>query len=89
MSFRQLLCAIVALMGLLPATGYPAEASGQRVGVAKVDITPTDLIVNGTGQTAYEGVHDPIFARAQLHTTRVLSQLWRQPHGGELCIAGR
>ncbi len=58
--FLPLLLLCVVSSPALPAA---ATGTGLRIGVAKVDITPTDLIVNATGDGPYEGVHDPIFAR--------------------------
>jgi neutral ceramidase len=41
------------------------QANSLRVGVAKVDITPTNLTnLNPMGGGTFAGVHDPIFARA-------------------------
>jgi neutral ceramidase len=43
---------------------WGAEANGLRVGVAKVDITPTNLTnLNPMGYGTFAGVHDPLFAR--------------------------
>ena len=45
--------------------GWCAETHSLRVGVAKVDITPKDLTgLIGVSNRPFQGVHDPIFARA-------------------------
>jgi neutral ceramidase len=44
-----------------------AETNALRVGVAKADITPTNLTnLNPMGGGTFAGVHDPIFARAMI-----------------------
>ena len=64
MSIGRALCISAMLCGLAPCLAVAAAPEGLKVGVAKVDITPTDLAVNGTGAGPYESVHDPIFGRA-------------------------
>lgn len=53
----------VAMGGVSAARA--TEDANLRVGAAKIDITPTNLAgLNPMGGGAFEGVHDPIFARA-------------------------
>ena len=66
---RRLVSSIV--VSVCAALAWPiqplwgAETRALRVGVAKVDITPTSLTnLNPMGGGTFAGVHDPIFARA-------------------------
>jgi neutral ceramidase len=55
----------VAGLALSRPPVWGAEANSLRVGAAKVDITPKDLTgLVSVWAKAFEGVHDPIYARA-------------------------
>jgi neutral ceramidase len=55
----------VACLALSRPPVWGAEANSLRVGAAKVDITPKDLTgLVSVWAKAFEGVHDPIYARA-------------------------
>ena len=67
MTRKRTLALIVALTCLSAQFAVAADSGALRVGAAKVDITPKDLtklepITLGGGD--FDGVHDPIFARA-------------------------
>jgi hypothetical protein len=71
-----------------------AEANALRVGVARVDITPTSLIkVNPNDFGDFAGVHDPIFARALIidngRNTVALVSLDLNQVGGTLPVRER
>ncbi len=60
----NLLGSACCLLALSTQSLWAADANALRVGVAKLDITPTSLIkVNPNDGENFIGVHDPIFAR--------------------------
>ena len=67
-SRRSLAWSIFVAGACLALSGPPlwgAEANSLRVGAARVDITPRDLTgLVSVWAKAFEGVHDPIYARA-------------------------
>lgn len=70
MSFIQqkvvfLACAVCACLFLAASPSWGADGHPLRVGAAKVDITPKDLTgLLGVSNRPFQGVHDPIYARA-------------------------
>jgi neutral ceramidase len=63
---KALMTSLASLALTLASPAVAQEAKGQlRAGAAKIDITPKDLKgFYAVWATRYEGVHDPIFARA-------------------------
>lgn len=53
-----LLCSVATV------AAQPSRSGDLRVGVGRIEITPTDMTLNQMGSEPYLGVHDPIYARA-------------------------
>ena len=56
--------AVIGSLVLLPASPIAAGAGALSAGAAWVDITPDPRMTNWVGQKPYDGVVDPVFARA-------------------------